>query len=156
MIRFLFFMLIPGILFASQLTIFKSGGNQNFDLTNLRITFPTENSIKLNTTIFDLATVTGMSINNNIPVYSINKEDVVPKVGTYFNDKYFNVHLKESGIYSVLLYDIKGRLVKSIYDNEYLKSGEVKISFNKSSVSSGVYYLKVNNNNSTNVYPWRF
>ncbi len=53
-------------------------------------------------------------------------------------------HLAKAGNVSLKIYDILGREIIALINNEYEEIGNHKISFNGSSLASGVYYYKLN------------
>jgi len=60
--------------------------------------------------------------------------------------------VEDPGIVRLILFDCRGRTVRTLI-NEYQSSGSHKISFDGSSISSGVYFLQlsINGNSQTNI-----
>jgi hypothetical protein len=59
---------------------------------------------------------------------------------------YFDFIINETQVLVVELFDIKGSLIKELY-NDKVNSGENRISINSYYMNSGMYFIRIRNNN---------
>ena len=150
-------LMLPVLLFADQLVLYKTNGStQRFELTPLTITFPTENTISLNSTVMDMSTISRVELTYGaVPVQNTDKIDPPRDFTASIDNGYFNLCIKNEGSYSISLYDAMGKHIKVIANDVILKVGDNKFYMNKESLASGIYYLIVKGNKNY-TYQWRF
>jgi hypothetical protein len=51
--------------------------------------------------------------------------------------------LPKAGLVKLIVYDILGRTVETLLNNEYKEAGVFKVDFNALNLSSGVYFYRI-------------
>ena len=93
--------------------------------------------------------VTGISSNGNtVPsVYTLSQNFPNP-----FNPTtVINFGLPKSGLVKLVVYDILGRTVVTLVNNEFKEAGSYKVDFNAANLASGVYFYRIDAGDFTSV-----